>query len=207
MKTPWPSQRPKLLVYHKHLPRNHLTPVSYLSIAHSRRQSTTTTANVTSSYPQPQPQSPPSKQPPLAVLPTKSLLRSLLFTSVMSSPLLEPCLFLMRSLVNSKSALLDPAKNAPLNYLLRSTIYNHFCAGENETEVKQTVQYIKDLGFKGVILGNARDVVVDHEDSRVGGASDKRTRDAAYTRMVQEWKEGNLKTLAMIESGDFLAVK
>ena len=123
----------------------------------------------------------------------------------MSSPLLEPSLGLMKLVVNSKSAVFNPSRNRALNYLVRSTIYEHFCAGTNELEVQKTVREMKSMGFRGVILGCARDVVVDHEES--GQTASQSSKDAAYTRMIDEWKEVNLKTLSMIGPGDFLAIK
>ena len=111
----------------------------------------------------------------------------------------------MRAVVAPKYSLLDPAKNRPLQYLLRSTIYDHFCAGANEQEVKNTVRSMKDWGFKGVILGYARDVVLSHDDSQSQEGSS--AKDAANAHMIEEWKEGNLKTLSMIGEGDILAVK
>ena len=113
----------------------------------------------------------------------------------------------MRAVVEPKVSLLDPTKNQALQYLLRTTIYDHFCAGATEQEVKQTVRNMKDWGFKGVILGYARDVVLNQDDSQSRDASAQASRDAANAKMVEEWKEGNLKTLSMIGEGDYLAVK
>lgn len=141
---------------------------------------------------------------PLAIMPTPALLRSLLFTSVMSSPLLGPSLALMKWLVESKSALLSPARNPLVNYLLRISIYNHFCAGTNETEVRRTVSDMKQLGFTGVILGYGREVVVDESSATAEGDE---SRQAAYEGAVEEWKQGNLRTLKMIGSGDYLGIK
>jgi hypothetical protein len=141
---------------------------------------------------------------PLAIMPTPALLRSLLFTSVMSSPLLGPSLALMKWLVESKSALLSPARNPLVNYLLRISIYNHFCAGTNETEVRRTVGDMKQLGFTGVILGYGREVVVNESSATAEGDE---SRQAAYEGAVEEWKQGNLRTLKMIGSGDYLGIK
>jgi hypothetical protein len=141
---------------------------------------------------------------PLAIMPTPALLRSLLFTSVMSSPLLGPSLALMKWLVESKSALLSPARNPLVNYLLRISIYNHFCAGTNETEVRRTVSDMKQLGFTGVILGYGREVVVNESSATAEGDE---SRQAAYEGAVEEWKQGNLRTLKMIGSGDYLGIK
>ncbi|KAI9043169.1 putative proline oxidase Put1 [Aspergillus affinis] len=147
----------------------------------------------------------PPRKAPLSVMPAKTFLRSLLFTSVMSSPLLRPCVSILKYVVESKSFLLSPSKNPIMNYLLRTTIYNHFCAGTNEIGVRRTVQDMKSLGFKGVILGYARESVARMEgaDSRWETVSQKGLEESA----VEEWKQGNLRTLKMIGEGDYLSVK
>ncbi|KZF21335.1 FAD-linked oxidoreductase [Xylona heveae TC161] len=142
---------------------------------------------------------------PLSLLPTGTLLRSLLFSEVMSSWLLTPSLGIMRVLTHSKSRLLDPEKNRLMDKLLRMTIYNHFCAGSNAREIQHRIAEIKNMGFKGVILGYAKDVVVDPTDS-----AEEATLEAiiaTHGKVVEQWKQGNLLTLSMIEPGDYLAVK
>lgn len=141
----------------------------------------------------------------MAILPTKTLIRSLLFTSIMASPLLKPCLSVMKYVVESNSPLLKPSRNPILNYILRTTIYNHFCAGVNETEVRRTVQDMKSLGFKGVILGYARESIARLDDST--HSSPVQEQEAVAARAVEEWKQGNLQTLKMIGTGDYLNVK
>lgn len=145
------------------------------------------------------------KKSPLAVLPTKSLLYSVLFTSIMSSPLLVPCLGLLKYVIESKSSLIHPSRNPLMRYFLRKTIYNHFCAGENEAEVRRSVQKMKSLGYKGVTLGYARESVVqiDVKDPATSEAAKQEAIDSA----VDEWKEGNLRTLRMIGVGDCMNVK
>ncbi|PKY02030.1 proline oxidase Put1 [Aspergillus campestris IBT 28561] len=147
------------------------------------------------------------KLPPLAVMPTKTLVRSLLFTSVMASPLLlKSSLSALKFVVESKSPLFSPSKNPLMNYLLRTTIYNHFCAGANEAQVRGTVRHMKDLGFKGVILGYARESVVSLDDP---GVQEKppTCQQAVLDYAIEEWKQGNLRTLGMIGKGDFLGIK
>lgn len=112
----------------------------------------------------------------------------------------------MKYLVNSNSAFLNPSKNPLVNYLLRISIYNHFCAGTNEDEVRRTVHDMKQLGFTGVILGYGREVVVKENDSDTK-ADQSESRRAAYENAVEEWKQGNLRTLKMIGSGDYLGIK
>ncbi|RAL06733.1 putative proline oxidase Put1, partial [Aspergillus homomorphus CBS 101889] len=147
----------------------------------------------------------------LAGLPTRTFLRSLFLTSVMASPLLTPCLSLMKLLVDSPSALLRPSSNSVMDYLLRRTIYDHFCAGTNEVEVRQTVQEMKRLGFKGVILGYARESIAhvsseSHAETKAALLQEQQQQ-AQWERAVEEWKEGNLRTLRMLGEGDYLAVK
>ncbi|KAL2833759.1 FAD-linked oxidoreductase-like protein [Aspergillus cavernicola] len=146
------------------------------------------------------------KESPLAVLPTRSLIYSVLFTSVISSPLLRPCLGLLKYVIESKSSLLHPSRNPAMRSVLRMTIYNHFCAGENEAEVRRSVTKMKALGFKGVILGYARESIARMNDVK-HPATAVNTKQDVLDRAVDEWKEGNLRTLKMIGKGDYLSVK
>ncbi|KAK6198420.1 hypothetical protein LQW54_010314 [Pestalotiopsis sp. IQ-011] len=79
-----------------------------------------------------------------------------------TSPVTAPALF------EIPEALLQPRKNPLLHSLLKKTLYNHFCAGENHGEVTSTIRRIKDMGFRGVILTYAKEVVVDSSQSEVG---------------------------------------
>lgn len=112
----------------------------------------------------------------------------------------------MKLLVDSESVFLNPSKNPLVNYLLRISIYNHFCAGTNEDEVKRTVRDMKQLGFTGVILGYGREIVVKQDDSNTK-ADQSESRRVAYENAVEEWKQGNLRTLKMVGSGDYLSMK
>ncbi|KAL4966439.1 putative proline oxidase Put1 [Aspergillus stella-maris] len=145
------------------------------------------------------------KEWPLAVLPTSTLIYSVLFTSVMSSPLLNPSLGMLKYVIDSRSSFLHPAKNPVTRRILRSTIYHHFCAGENEIEVRRSVQRMKALGFKGVTLGYARESVakINVKDPAVPAAVKQEALDLA----VDEWKEGNIRTLKMIGDGDCMNIK
>lgn len=144
--------------------------------------------------------------PALSIMPTKLLLRSLMVTSILSSPrLLKICLPVMTHLANSKSVLLNPDKNRLVSGIMRILFYNHFCAGSSELEVRKTVSTMKDMGFKGVILGYAKEVIVDPGATReeaAGSGSAKLIEGA-----IDQWREGNLRSLPMIGTGDFLAVK
>ncbi|RAL04484.1 putative proline oxidase Put1 [Aspergillus ibericus CBS 121593] len=151
------------------------------------------------------PPSGPKTPPPLSALPTRTFLRSLLFTSVMASPLLRPCLSVLKYMVDSQSVLFSPGRNPVVNYLLRRTIYDHFCAGINETEVRNTVQEMRTLGFKGVILGYARESIAKVED--IDQTQSAEAKQEVLDRAVDEWKQGTLRTLKMSGKGNYLAVK
>jgi proline dehydrogenase len=142
----------------------------------------------------------------LSSMPTWLLLRSLMITSVLASPrLLEGCLPVMQSIANSTSAILNPDRNPLLRFPLKILFYNHFCAGENAGEVMKTVGLMKSMGFEGVILGYAKDIVV--EPTASGKEVALSAVSEPWGKAIDEWREGNLCSLPMIGSGDFLALK
>jgi proline dehydrogenase len=146
--------------------------------------------------------------PPLSVMPTRVLLRTLMVTYILSSPrIVKFSIPIMHRISHSKSWLLNPDRNPLLHSIVRKSFYDHFCAGENEKEVKTTIATIKKMGFEGVILGYAKETIVEKgvsesEEKEVGSA-----KTTAREKVVQEWTEGTLLTLRMLGPGDFLAVK
>ncbi|KAL4922477.1 FAD-linked oxidoreductase-like protein [Aspergillus aurantiobrunneus] len=151
------------------------------------------------------PQTPSSpKKPsasPLAKLPLSSVLRSLLILSVSSSAvLLKPCIYTLSALAHPKTALLDVAKNPLLNLLVKHTLYKQFNAGENKLEVQRSINTIKQLGYRGVLLGYAREVLVS--ESNTDPADEKASR-----QEIQMWLDGTLHTVDMAQEGDFVALK
>lgn len=108
----------------------------------------------------------------------------------------------------SKAAIMNPDMNPILNKLMRWTIYNHFAAGTSLQEVAKSSKEIKTMGYQGIILGYAKEVVLD-DPAETGTASN--TQDNEYRpchyEVVEEWKNGTLETLRMVGPGDFLAVK
>lgn len=155
--------------------------------------------------------------PPHSLLPTSMLLRSLLITTVLSKPfLLKPALNFMLLLTQKRFAILDINKNPILYAILKRTFYNHFCAGENAAEVTSTIRSIKDIGFKGVILTYAREVVVDERTKQERGlglqatsedGSDDQLAEKEKFAEIEAWRSGVSETLEMVSEGDFLALK
>ncbi|KAI2896886.1 transcriptional regulator family: Fungal Specific TF [Aspergillus niger] len=140
------------------------------------------------------------------------LLRSLLVATISShSWLLTPALKMLQSLVHPRVSFLDVDKNPLLRNILKRTFYNHFCAGENRDEVQSTISKVKNMGFKGVILTYAREIVVDATGpaSKSGASvSDQSSKkELSKDQGIEAWREGVLETVEMIGRGDILALK
>ncbi|CAG7997136.1 unnamed protein product [Penicillium salamii] len=158
-------------------------------------------ANAWQSLAQTPPQPRKALTAPLAKLPLSSVLRSLLVLSVSSSTLLlKPCIYTLSLLAHPRNALWDVAKNPLLNTLIKHTIYKQFNAGENKLEVQESINKIKALGCRGVLLGYAREVLI--------GENDDASYDAkAALADIQFWIDGTLQTVDMAQPGDFVALK
>ncbi|KAK2055021.1 proline dehydrogenase [Colletotrichum caudatum] len=149
---------------------------------------------------------PPS---PLAVLPLRMIIRSLVTTTISSSPLLlPPSLRTMAALAHATSPLLDPDRNPLLRLVLKSTFYAQFCAGETPDEVRRTVDRLKDIGFTGVILGHAKEVVLTATQTRDLAACGKGDEAEECVRdEVIPWARGTMETVRLARPGDFVALK
>ncbi|OHE97315.1 proline dehydrogenase [Colletotrichum orchidophilum] len=147
---------------------------------------------------------------PLSGMPTGTLLRSLLVTTISSNRLLLiPALKTLSFLAKpGRTILFDVGRNPILHKILRTTFYDQFCTGETPQETKACVQSLKDLGFRGVILTYAKETVFDHltqssiEHGKLVGASAD-----GFDADIESWKKGTLETAAQIEEGDYLAIK
>lgn len=98
------------------------------------------------------------------------------------------------AMVNSKSPLTSVEKNPLLKLILRETFYKQFCAGTNRPEVQQTIEQMQSIGYSGVVLEYALEVLKDAKDS-----------DPA--KDVEVWRRGLLQTVDMANSGDFVGLK
>ncbi|CAK7202876.1 proline dehydrogenase [Sporothrix eucalyptigena] len=150
----------------------------------------------------------PKKPSALSVLPLTSVLRSLMTTTVSSSPLLlGPSMAIMTALAHSTNPLLNPDRNFFLRFLLKKTFYAQFCAGENEREVRQTIDGLKAVGFRGVILGYAKEVVLKDKEKKNLASFDASARQEATAKEIRAWAEGTLETVRLAAAGDFVALK
>ena len=73
-------------------------------------------------------------------------------------------------------------------------------------EVRRTINGLKNLGYKGAILGYAREVVMDDkETSALKGCEDSES--ACIKNEILPWKRGTLETVELAGPDDFVALK
>lgn len=114
----------------------------------------------------------------------------------------------MSILANTTNPLLNPDKNPLLRFFLKKTFYAQFCAGENPAEVKQTINNLKDIGFTGVILGYAREVVLNGSQTKdLASCGEGQAAEECIRTEVIPWARGTQETVRLAQSGDFVALK
>ena len=65
--------------------------------------------------------------------------------------------------------------------------------------MKKTVDGLKKMGYQGVILGYAKEVVLEGQS--------KVTEQADPTEEISAWKHGTLETVRLAAKGDYVALK
>jgi proline dehydrogenase len=117
--------------------------------------------------------------------------------------LFRPGLAVFQTIANSKSPVLSPDRNPLLRACVKPLVYDQFCAGTNVAEIKKTSAGIKRLGFSGVVLCYGKEVQLDANNKPIGYDGKGPSMEAE----VDEWRDGNLRTLAMMGAGDWLGMK
>lgn len=142
----------------------------------------------------------------LSILPLPNLIRSYLITAISSSPvLLRASLGALKLLSHSRSPLFNPDANPVLHFLLKRTLYAQFCAGETAREVDQTINRLKGMGYKGVMLGYAREVCLGDNEARK--LSVHHVDETLNANEISSWAKGTLATVNMAQAGDFVSLK
>lgn len=115
----------------------------------------------------------------------------------------------MSMLAHTTNPILNPDRNPLLKQLIKKTFYAQFCAGETGPEVKATMARLRDIGFSGVILGYAREVVLtqDQLKSLATNGMDSATAQECIQNEVIPWTKGTLETVRLAEPGDYVALK
>ncbi|KAM0275992.1 hypothetical protein ACHAQH_007210 [Verticillium albo-atrum] len=148
----------------------------------------------------------PTPKDPLSLLPLHMILRSLLTTTISSSRwLLPPSLAIASALAHTTNPVLNPDRNPLIRFIVKHTFYAQFCAGETPAEVRRTVARLKGLGFSGVILGYAREVVLTEAQTK--GLTASEAGSLSDEEEVRPWQRGTEQTVMLAEAGDFVALK
>jgi hypothetical protein len=116
----------------------------------------------------------------------------------------------MSVMAHSSNPILNPDRNPLLRHIMKKTFYAQYCAGENAAEVQRTVSSLKTIGFSGVILGYAREVVLTAQQTADLASSCCGSGDAAEACVrdeVNPWAAGTLETVRLASPGDFVALK
>jgi hypothetical protein len=114
----------------------------------------------------------------------------------------------MSTLAHTSNPFLNPDKNPVLKFVLKKTFYAQFCAGENALEVRRTIGSLKKIGFSGVILGYAREVVLSPEQTANLASCDQgAAAEDCIRNEINPWAKGTTDTVLLAEPGDFVALK
>lgn len=207
--TAWHKTRLPILSHSNQLlTQNQQRCVSQRRHAHSKRHASTA-ANVAEDITASSEKTVIPGSTALSCLPWSSLLRSYLITSISSVPLLlKPSLKVMSYLAHSKNKFLNPDHNRILHALIKKTFYVQFCAGETPAEVRNTISNLKTIGYKGVILGHAREVVLTKQEvEELDKAETSAEQEQLNLQEVERWRDDTLATINLTQKGDFVALK
>ncbi|KAI5286660.1 proline dehydrogenase [Ascosphaera aggregata] len=151
----------------------------------------------------------PSVKSPLSVLPVSSIVRSLFITTISSYPrLLDLSLGVLKLVTKTKYVIFDAERNPVIRGVMGATVYNQFCAGRTLEEIDHTIQGLKDKGFAGVILGFAREVVLDEDKAK--DTNKVVIKEGETPREISEitaWKDSQLKTINLAGHGNIVHMK
>jgi len=114
----------------------------------------------------------------------------------------------MNVLAHTKSTILSPDHNPILKFFIKHTFYKQFCAGENAQEVQHTVDSLKNLGYCGVILGYAREVVMDKNQlAKLASCGNGEVAEECIKKEINPWAKGTRETVDLAGPEDFVALK
>lgn len=98
-------------------------------------------------------------------------------------------------MLDPRAALLSPDRNPLLKFVFKHTFYQQFCAGENTKEVQRSIKGVKDVGYTGVMLEYALEVLAGEEGANTAAKD------------LEIWRKGMLESVQMCSPGDFVGLK
>lgn len=148
-------------------------------------------------------------------MPFSMFARSLLVATISSKKwLLVPSLHTLDFFAKpGRTWLLNLEKNPVLKAIIKKSFYDQFCAGTTPAETRTCVKAIKDMGFRGVILTYAQELVFNHKSGNgysPGEAAEETHEEATGIKIdnvIESWRAGTVGTIDLIEEGDILAIK
>jgi hypothetical protein len=115
---------------------------------------------------------------------------------------------MMAVLANTTNPVLNPDRNPILRFFLKKTFYAQFCAGENVSEVRRTIKSLKDIGFGGVILGYAKEVVLTEAQMKnLASCGPRAAAEECVRTEITPWADGTRETVQLASPGDFVSLK
>lgn len=105
--------------------------------------------------------------------------------------------WVMRRMLAARSVVFDADRNPILRWVFHQTFYSQFCSGEREALVRQSILDLQKQGYDGVILEYASEVLEGQGEESV----------AQDLEQVLRWRDGLLKTIEMVNPGDFVGLK
>ncbi|KAL8673793.1 MAG: hypothetical protein Q9168_001805 [Polycauliona sp. 1 TL-2023] len=111
-----------------------------------------------------------------------------------------PRVLYIRRWAHSKSPFFQVEHNHLLHYIVKKTIYAQFCAGETPSEVQRTAAELKETGYQGIVLNYAKELVFDK-------GAPVQQNEADQAKDIENWKQGLLKTVKLVNRGDYAALK
>ncbi|OAL36474.1 hypothetical protein AYO20_04370 [Fonsecaea nubica] len=145
---------------------------------------------------------------PFSRLSSTSLVRSIIIGKIFQFPILyKPSLALLQKVSGSQSVFLNADKNPLIRAMVLPLIYRQFCAGRNEAEVQRTIEQIKNMGYAGIILCYAKEVMAKSGHQAANELESTVARSHRMRQEVEDWKQVNLKTLNAVGEGDYIGVK
>ncbi|KAG9568579.1 FAD-linked oxidoreductase, partial [Aureobasidium melanogenum] len=130
----------------------------------------------------------------LQALPTTTLVRSLAVLSATALParLLASLIRLTKKHVHIIESV------GLLRWTFKKFLYDNFCIGFQEDEIRAKTQELRRIGFTGIVLANAREAQPT-TDSHVGSVIDD--------VQCEEWVNNNLESVQQAEPGDYVGLR
>ncbi|KAG9850827.1 FAD-linked oxidoreductase, partial [Aureobasidium melanogenum] len=130
----------------------------------------------------------------LQVLPTTTLVRSLVVLSATALP--AKLLTSLIRLTKKHVGIIESV--GPLRWTFKRLLYDNFCIGFRQDEIRTQTQELRRIGFTGIVLANAREALPT-TDSHVGSVIDD--------IQCEEWVNNNLESVQQAEPGDYIGLR